>query len=761
METLTGTVDRIIYETEDSSFKIFHLKQKTGLKINVKGDFPNLLQGTLIKVHGDYTTHPKYGTGFKAVSCTYSFEDSTRSISLYIQSIAKWVGPERSREIAEKFGSDLERVIHEEPERIAEIPGIGMKVVQSLVDAWIDNREMANIRIFLHSLNLPENKIKKIIRKYGVDTESILTENPYLLSFEGFTFSTCDFIAAKLGLDPEDPLRYRYFILHTLRQCLYKGHLFLNKEDIVESFNVFNNNSDIPFGDGRVSVKTVQEHLKALEDDAFVLKEGDNYYELESFFFENESARKLHLISIEEDKSNLKKVDPEKFIKRYQDEQSFGGNAFKLSTKQKEAIRSFTKEKILLVTGTPGTGKTTIIKSFVQLMNEQNVSFELLTPTGISAKKLGDTAGEKAMTIHRRLGYKGKDWGYSATNKYSTDVIIVDELSMVDMEVFYRLVTALHNTTRLVFVGDHNQLPSVGPGNVLSELIQSEKVKVIFLDKIFRQEECSDIVLAAEKIRKGDTDLSLFSRDKMADIWHIVEKNPAKIEEMVKKFSSQLKDKKKLNFQIFSPRNQGPLSVDTLNVALQQALNPPDGSKKEIQLNRSVIRKGDRILITKNNYNLGVFNGDIGKVVYITPEEVCVDIDDFGGKSRRINIPMDIADEHLKLAYAITVHKSQGQEYPLIILPFIKAHGKMLLQRNLLYTAITRAKKKVIIIGEMSAIERAIMNDTIQKRNTLFSKRISTWMEGKGKTLRKIYSNPDNYLNVKSLNRLISLEGGS
>jgi len=228
---------------------------------------------------------------------------------------------------------------------------------------------------------------------------------------------------------------------------------------------------------------------------------------------------------------------------------------------------------------------------------------------------------------------------------------------MVDMEVFFRLVTALHNTTRLVFVGDPNQLPSVGPGNVLSELINSGRIKVIALDKIFRQDECSDIIKEAERIRMGDTDLTLFSSNKMADIWHINEKNPEKIENLIKKFSQALKDQKKHNFQIFSPRNQGPLSVDTLNVALQRALNPPDPSKKEIHLNKSVIRKGDRVLITKNNYNLNVFNGDIGKVVFITPQEVCVDIDDFGADSRRINIPMEIADDHLKLAYAITIHK--------------------------------------------------------------------------------------------------------
>jgi exodeoxyribonuclease V alpha subunit len=420
-------------------------------------------------------------------------------------------------------------------------------------------------------------------------------------------------------------------------------------------------------------------------------------------------------------------------------------------------------ERICIVTGSPGTGKTLLVKAMVQIMRENAISFELLTPTGIAAKRLGTTAGCEAYTIHRRLGYKGMQWDYNALNKYSTQVVIIDEVSMVDQEVCYRLLSALYSSTRLVFVGDVDQLPSVGPGNVLRELIESKLIKTIFLHTIFRQEECSDIIKAAKKIKEGDTDLSLFSEDKKRDIWFIREKSPDAIEQTIIKFSAQLKEGaktkgNKLAFQIITPRNEGPCSVATLNVALQGALNPPDKDKKEVTINNSIIRKGDRVIIRKNNYEIGVFNGDIGKVVFITMANITIDLEDFYGESRRIDIPLKIADEMIKLAYSITVHRAQGAEYPIVIIPFIKAHGALLLQRNLLYTAITRAKKKVIIIGQASAIESAIKNDKIQRRNTRFSERIKEWMQGSGQSIRGMFSNPSTYKNSAVLERLLSLE---
>lgn len=564
------------------------------------------------------------------------------------------------------------------------------------------------------------------------------------------------------------------------------------------------------------------------------------------------------------------------------------------------------------------THNTTIVKALVELMVRKNISFDLLTPTGISAKKLAKTANYDARTIHRQLGYKGDKWDYHALNKYNTKVVIVDETSMVDMEVFFRLVSALFSHTKIVFVGDNDQLPSVGPGTVLKHLISCACFKVIQLRTIFRQEEQSDIIKAAKRIRDGNTDLSLFKRDKHADIWFLREKNMGTIEETIIRFAQHIKDgnKKKKEptlFQIITPRNNGPLSVETLNVALQSVLNPPADNKKEVSLNRMIIRKGDRVLIKKNNYYLDVFNGDIGKVVLIVEGNIVIDIDEFDGKTKRVEIPMKLADDMLKLAYAISVHKcapgynkiftergiiplsdikkgdivltgknnkkrviskvhvgkkevyrittksgafvdssfehrhlvantsgiyfkeagnikngdylcalrnpqighnegnslfykfentyynsdynydkvisveklpevdmydievehdntyvmngyvthnSQGLEYPLIILPIVRAHGQRILQRNLLYTAITRAKKKVVVLGQGSAIEQAINNDRIQRRNTLFDERIRGWMNGDGITLQDLYTNPEEYANQENLKQLLSLETG-
>jgi exodeoxyribonuclease V alpha subunit len=552
--------------------------------------------------------------------------------------------------------------------------------------------------------------------------------------------------------------------LWVLKEAVNSGHLFLYDHQIIKAINVYNQGTTFKFKSSEITLQDIEAHLIHLENEGYLVRNGDKYYEVNLFFYENESARILSLIANKPDSCDLSHIDTEKFIEEYELSQQdpTKPGAFKLSEEQRDAIRSFIKEKILIVTGSPGTGKTTIIKSFVELMIKNKINFDLLTPTGIASKKLGVTAGYEAYTIHRKLGYKGNSWDYNINNKYDTSVAVIDEMSMVDMEVFYRLVSALYTHTKLVFVGDNDQLPSVGPGRVLNELIKSNVIKTISLKNIFRQEEQSDIIKEAKKIREGDIDLSLFKSDPKADIWFIRNQNIKELEKTIIKLAKDLKDQIKAKglkktFQIITPRNSGPLSVDTLNIALQESLNPKVEGDREIYVNGGVIRIGDRVLIRKNDYQLGVFNGDIGKVIKFLATDILVEIDDYEGK-KEVNIPIEIADELLKLAYAITVHKAEGMEYDLVLLPFIKFHGKRILQRNLLYTAITRARKKIIVFGQGSAIVGAIENDKIQERNTLFSQRIAEWMENKGTSLRQLYNNPSNYQNAETLKQLLLFE---
>lgn len=768
METITGTVQRVLWSSpeDDNHYKVFKVRCKGNRYETVTGDFEELIEGAEIEIHGDYTDHPRYGRGFRAKAHVFTFNrDSTYSISLYMQSIAKFLGPKRAYAIAHAFGADLEDIIENHSERLLEIEDVGPKIAQNLVEAWYEHREEKSVRIFLHGLGLSQKNIKRILSSFGVESENKIRENPYLLSLVGFGFSTCDFIARKLEFDPQNPLRFRYFIVWALKESLNSGHLYLRSEQIVKIFNNYNERTSYHFKKEEISIEDIEEPLSQLIKDGYIIREEDRYYEMESFFFENESARILSLVNKKEDFcSAFKNIDIENFIEQYEAKQksNTGITDFKLSEEQRDAIRYFVKEKILIITGGPGVGKTTIVKAFVELLIDHHISFELLTPTGIAAKRLGNVAEYEAYTIHRRLGYQGSDWGYDAHQKYNTDVIIVDEMSMVDMEVFYRLISAMYTHTKFIFVGDNDQLPSVGPGRVLNELIISGVFKTIFLRNIFRQAEQSNIIKQAKLVRDGSTDLELLSPKKEDDIWFIRNSSIPWIEQKIVEFSRDLKASIKAKggdktFQIITPRNSGPLSVETLNIALQSALNPKIDDSREVQLNTCVIRRGDRILIKKNNYDLDVFNGDIGKVTAIVRSDILIDIEDYGG-SREVAVPIEQAEDMLKLGYAITVHKSQGSEYDLIILPIVKAHGKRILQRNLFYTAITRAKQKVILFGQGAAVVDAIENDKIQERNTLLAERVRKWINGEGTSLQELYSNAESYQNAKTLKRLLLSE---
>jgi exodeoxyribonuclease V alpha subunit len=656
METIVGTVKSILYESQVNDFKVFGLMRKDRSIIRVTGEFPHIMTRAKIEVHGEFKNHPKYGLAFKSDAHTFDYEKtSTDSICLYIQSIAKWIGPVRSLAIAQTFGENIQEIIEKTPERLMEIEGIGEKIAESIADAWMLNRNLKDIQIFLHELGLGTAKINRIINMFGAGTEQILKDNPWILCRHGFGFTTCDHIASKLEKDMRAPFRFQQFIVYTLDQTMSSGHLFLYPAQLLEAFNKYNSRAQFPFQGGDLTLNDLIPHIKELIRGAYIVNDNNKLYELSSFFYENESARLLSKIIASKSSVNLNPAEASEFIKNYEHQ-----NEITLSEAQADAVTSFFTSKVMIVTGPPGTGKTQTLKAFVQLMRMKGISFELITPTGIAAKKLGNTVGCEAYTIHRRLGYKGNQWDYNNTNKYATDVVVVDECSMVDTEVLYRLVSALYSRTKIVFVGDKDQLPSVGPGSVLKELIASQKIKVVLLDKIFRQNKCSEIILEAKKIRDGDISMDYFRSENTADIWHIQDRDETRIQNTIIKFAQQLKGKAKekgITFQVITPRNDGPLSVNTLNIALQQALNPPDPDLKEVKIGEYIIRKGDRVIIRKNNYELQVFNGDVGKVVVITPYSLLIDIEDFYDKNRRVEIQLKQAEDMVKLGYVLTVHR--------------------------------------------------------------------------------------------------------
>lgn len=725
METLIGIVDNILYEATDTTFKVFTLIQKNKAKIKICGNFDSLIKNAWIEIVGEYRTHYKYGTSFYATSYNYTHDNSTNGLYNYLQAIAKWLGPIKTKALIEHFGISLEEIIEKDYLKLTEVDGIGEKIALSIKEAWEENKKSKDVKIFLYSLGLSDLKVKKILSYFGLEAEKKIKENPWCLSeIYGISFSTCDSFAIRLNKELDDINRYFYFIIEFLRGIKEQGDLYATPTELIVSFEKYNKKSLYPFKD--ISVKKISEVLDSLIKNKKIIFDNNKIYLTSSFYFENESAVMINKIKNTNFRHTLDDLSAKEFIKEFEEK-----NKIKLAEEQKKAIELFLKEKILIITGPPGTGKTTILKIIVQILNKKGINFSLLCPTGMAAKRLSYLADYPAYTIHKFLGFKNNDWTFNKDNKANIDVAIIDETSMLDQEVFYRLISALELTTKIVLVGDVDQLPSVGPGNVLKDLINSSQFPVIFLNTIFRQGKYSSIVIQAKKIKDGITDMSLFASSLEAELCFMKNSNLDEIQNYIIEIVTQLKSiakEKKLSFQIITPRNDGPLSVRTLNKTLQDILNPASEEKKQIDIGHETIRVGDRIVIKKNNYALDIFNGDIAKVVDITSDIVSIYIEN-KFEQRLVNIPITIVEETVKLAYALTVHKCQGMEYDIVIMPLVKEHGNLLLQRNLLYTALTRAKKKFILIGSKTAFELAIINDQIQRRNTYLSERIQKWKE--------------------------------
>ena len=734
METEKVTITKIIFSNDTTGFKVFNTRTMGGKNLIVTGEFgPELIPETIVAFHGKFATHAKYGHQFKAQS--YTIEHNAQelaSIRLFLDNVADNVGPERSEAIISHFGMETLNIIEHHPDRLMEVPGIGKVIAGTIKAAWQENREkwaeervVYSLRAFLGSLGLRERRIKRILEFFGGregSAEEFIRKNPYcLVELDGFGFSTVDFIARHLGISEDSYERLKAFVIYLLDIiCPTNGHLFLTIMEVVEAIKKYCEENNTKFLGREITDFDVFQVVRELVSDNKLIFDDNKYvYSKRQFNFEKNSA--YLMANIMNEKSDLIFLTPEKiadYIEKFQHEHSIV-----LSDEQKEALYYFAEKKVFVITGLPGTGKTTVLKAIVSLAKSMGLTLTCMTPTGISAKKLAEVVEQDAFTIHRRLGFRGNQWNYHENNQYHTDVAIIDESSMVDQEVFFRLLSALKKRTHVIFVGDHNQLPSVGAGNVLRELIFCGQVPVIRLEKIFRQEEASDIIRASHRIIHGDTNLELMKNDPTADIYFMRIREIPEIERIVMALADKFKAERRI-FQIITARNTGPLGIESLNNLLQASLNPPAPHLNEVKVGNFTIRVGDRVIVKKNDYENDIFNGDIGKVVSFASGRMLLKIDE-----KLIELSIEEVLEKIKLAYAITVHKSQGLEYPTIVLLFINQFGKNMLQRNLLYTALTRAKKKVIIIGHGSAIEKAINNTSVIRRNTLLGERIKECLD--------------------------------
>lgn len=660
METIKGKVSKIVYDSKDTGFKVLKIKMPKGPILTVTGEFgPEIVKDTIADFHGDYKAHPKYGSNFRVSSYSITHDqEQVNSLQLFLASETFNIGFERAQAVINHFKSDTVRVLDEEPEKLIEVQGIGEISAKSLSETWkekrqewFDNRKQYDLRAFLNNLGIKERRVKKILAHFkSLDAEGEIRENPYKLTeIEGFGFSTADYIAKHLGVPECDPLRLRAYIYYMLKVlCPGNGHLYLSKEEIIGALNRYCEEVNTVFvGKKPLKLEDIEDSIGTLVKDKLVEENQGCLYSKDCYMFEVSAVE--HLVNIMLKPSDfifLKTQDIEKHIKIFEK-----SNGIILSEDQKKALYLFAEEKVFIITGLPGSGKTTLLKAMVSLIKKHRLRLTCMTPTGISAKKLADTVGDEAYTIHRILQFRGAEWLYNEKNKFDTDAVILDEASMIDQEVLYRLLAALKDRTHIIFVGDHNQLPSVGAGNVLRELLNCGMIPTVRLEKIFRQNEASDIIKIAHQIKDGNPNIDNFKSDPKGDVFFLRENSLEKIENFIVRLTQKFKAEKKVTFQTLSPKNQGPLSVDALNAILQEVLNPAKEGLDQLQCQGFVLRKGDRVKVKKNDYNNNIFNGDIGKVSYIAGGSVGIIIDD-----RIVQLSVDEIDEKIKLAYSLSVH---------------------------------------------------------------------------------------------------------
>ena len=738
MESVKGYVEHIVFRNEENGYTVFRMENDDG-ELTCVGNFHYIAEGELLKLQGEYTLHHVYGMQLKVESYEVMEPEDLLSIERYLGSGAiRGIGAALAGRIVKKFREDTFRIIEEEPERLAEVKGISERKAQEIAEQVEAQREMRQAMIYLQKFGITTTMAARIYQYYGQKLYQILEENPYRMAddIQGIGFKTADEIAMRMGIHADSDFRVKSGIYYALQQSVTDGHVYLTEDSLQYRASRLL----------EVNLEDIRPWLLDLAmERKVVLKEtgtGTRVYAAHYYYMELNTAKMLHDLNVtyKTEEKNL-----ERRLSRIEE-----GTALELDEKQKEAVRAAVEHGILVLTGGPGTGKTTTINALIHYFLEEQMEIRLAAPTGRAAKRMSEATGYEAQTIHRLLEVSGNPedeearGGFSRNeeNPLEADVIIIDEMSMVDLPLMQALLRAILPGTRLILVGDTSQLPSVGPGSVLKDMIRSGCFHVVKLTKIFRQAQESDIVMNAHKIDRGEyvlldnksRDFFFLKRDDADVIIRV-------ILTLIQKKLPGYVHAEPYDIQVLTPMRKGLLGVERLNSVLQEYLNPPSPDKTEKENGSRIFRVGDKVMQIKNNYQLeweirtkygltvdkgtGIFNGDMGMITEINTYTETLEVE--YDEKRRVRYSFDLLDE-LELAYAVTIHKSQGSEYPAVIIPLLRG-PRQLFHRNLLYTAVTRARKCVTLVGSEETFQEMIRNADEQNRNTSLDERIQEFME--------------------------------
>ena len=730
-ERIEGYVDHIIFRNSENGYTVMVLAAHED-EITCVGSFSYLSEGEKVALEGEYTAHATYGEQFKVEKYEILPPEDEESMERYLGSGAiKGVGAALAARIVRRFGKETFRIIEEEPERLSEIKGISDRKAREIAAQVYEKRDMRKAMIFLQQYGISSSLGVKIYQRYGGDIYHVIQENPYQLAddISGVGFRIADEIAKRAGIQFDSEYRVKCGIFYVLQQSAAEGHIYLPREELL----------------GRtvellgVTLESLDQYLMDLAMEKKIVvkreEEQERIYSASSYYMEMSIARMLCDLNIRETVNEKAVLDKIGKIEE--------ATGTVLDEMQRKAVVEAVGCGLLILTGGPGTGKTTTINTLIAYFESENLELLLAAPTGRAAKRMTEATGYEAKTIHRLLevsgGQEDHPGGFqrNAQNPLEADVIIVDEMSMVDLYLMHALLDAVPVGTRLIMVGDVNQLPSVGPGSILKDMIESQRIQVVRLTRIFRQASESDIVVNAHKIHDGE---KIILDNKSRDFFFLKRYDAnviiSIVIQLVREKLPPYVEARPDEIQVLTPMRKGLLGVERLNRILQEYLNPPASSKQEHEHGEHRFREGDKVMQTKNNYQLeweirgkygipiekgqGIFNGDMGVIREINPhtEQVTVEFDE----QRMVDYGFSQLEE-LELAYAVTIHKAQGSEYPAVVIPLLSG-PRMLMNRNLLYTAVTRARKCVTLVGDETTFEKMIENTMEQKRYTTLARRI-------------------------------------